>query len=250
MTLILTELTSFGIAMAADSAVKVINTRTGLAQIVPGVARKLQQVPYLNAGISCWGEGEIENTPTDQWLSAFIASNQGIDNLHDFAGELASQLNDRIPSPPRGNRCLGFHLAGFDDFNGTPTPSFYHIHDGFCRTLESRGIYVDATRFNANHNVPPDIFVQNPAYLIRNGDIRFHAEIFASLESVFTHLRPIGVLIPHSQDLEDRASYLIFQIKTVAEIYRLSNLLPGIGGQIHYLTINPQGYHSKGIRYF
>ena len=47
MTLILTELTSFGIAMAADSAVKVINTRTGLAQIVPGVARKLQQVPYL-----------------------------------------------------------------------------------------------------------------------------------------------------------------------------------------------------------
>ena len=77
-----------------------------------------------------------------------------------------------------------------------PTPSFYHIHDGFCRTLESRGIYVDATRFNANHNLPPDIFVKNPAYLIRNGDIRFHAEIFASLESVFTHLRPIGVLIP------------------------------------------------------
>ncbi len=250
MTLILTELTRFGIAMAADSAVKVVNPHTGLAQVVPGAAYKLQEVPYLNAGISCWGEGKIENVSTDQWLCGFIASNEGISNLQDFANELARQLNDRIPSPPRGKGCLGFHLAGFEDFNGMPTPSFYHIHDGFCQTLASRGIEIDTTRFNANHDVPPDIFLQNPGYLIRNGDIRFYAEIFASLERVFAHLRPIGVLIPHSQDLEDRARYLIFQIKTVAEIYRLSNVLPGIGGEIHYLTINPEGYQSKGIQYF
>lgn len=250
MTLVLTELGRFGIAMAADSAVTFTNPQTGLLQVVPGAAQKLQMVPYLAAGISCWGLGAIDNIPTDQWLFNFIASNQGVQTLHDFANELARQLNDRIPSPPRGQGCLGFHLAGFEVYNGSPTPSFYHIHDGLSQVLAYRGVEIDASRFNANPDFPPNIFAMTGYSLTRNGDIALYAEIFGSLESLFRNLQRLGISIPHSQDLEDSARYLVFQIRTVAEIYRLSNLIPGIGGQIHYLTINPQGFQSSGVKYF
>src|SRR4051794_9688353 len=68
MTLILTEISCHGIAMAADSAVTEIYTATGAAVATPNAARKLQPVPHLRAGLSCWGMGEIEDIPTDQWL--------------------------------------------------------------------------------------------------------------------------------------------------------------------------------------
>ena len=60
ITLVLTELSSLGIAMAANFAVTFMNPDTGLAFAEPNLARKLQEIPYLNAGISCWGIGKSQ----------------------------------------------------------------------------------------------------------------------------------------------------------------------------------------------
>ncbi len=160
MTLVLTELSSFGIAMAADSAVTNIQTQTGLRYVTPNAARKLQTIPHLNAGISCWGLGTITDIPTDQWLSNFINSSTSLTTLQSFANELAKQLNAQVSS--NGTPSLGFHLAAFENCNGIPMPSFFHIHDGPSTTLEKRGITtVNPLKFNANHDMPPEIFQQD-----------------------------------------------------------------------------------------
>lgn len=251
MTLILTELTDFGIAMAADSAVTYTQPTTGLSYVRPKMAQKLQVIPYLNAGFSCWGLGTISNIPTDQWLLNFINSNSSLTTLHDFANELAAQLNSQVPPNTSGNPRLGFHLAAFENFNRQATPSFYHIHDGPSTTLEQRGITINPNQFNANHDMPPDIFQQrSTGWITRNGDYQLYARMFHLLEAFFQQLHPLGIVIPSSQNLIDRAEYLIFQIRTVSEIYRLSNLIPGIGGGIHYLTINQNGFHDQGVRFF
>lgn len=254
MTLVLTELSTLGIAMAADSAVTSINLQTGLSHAVPNAANKLQVIPYLDAGISCWGLGSISGQLTDEWLRQFIDSNATFDTLGDFATELAAQLNAQVsPNTSRENR-LGFHLAGFEECNGEPTPSFYHIHDGPSTALERRGIQVDPSRFNANHDMPSELFQKHArtgfVYITRNGDYQLYARIFGLLEGFFSQLRPMGIVVPNSQNLADRAEYLVFQIRTVSEIYRLSNLIPGIGGGIHFLTICDQGIHSQGVKYF
>ncbi len=254
MTLVLTELSSFGIAMAADSAVTFTNRQTGLSFAQPNFALKLQVIHHLNAGISCWGMGEIAGISTDKWLSNFIASSSSQTTLQGFAEELATQLNSDAPLNTTGENRLGFHLAAFEDHNGIPTPSFYHIHDGPSTVLEQRGINVDPKRFNANHDVPPQIIQQiadsGRGFIVRNGDYQLYVNIFAQLEELFRQLIPLGIVIPNSQNLIDRAEYLVFQIRTVAEIYRLSNLIPGIGGGINYLTISPDGIHSHGTRFF
>lgn len=259
MTLVLTELSSigmssFGIAMAADSAVTNTQIQTGLSYVIPNAARKLQIIPHLNAGISCWGLGTIADIPTDQWLSNFINSGTSLATLQSFANELARQLNTQVPPNTSGVNRLGFHLAAFENYNGVPTPSFFHIHDGPSTSLEKRGIAVNPYQFNANHDMPPEIFQHNFShdgfYTTRNGDYLLYANIFNLLKNFFRQLEPLGIKIPSSQNLLDRAEYLVFQIRTMSEIYRLSNLVPGIGGGIHYLTINPNGIHSQGVRYF
>lgn len=254
MTLVLTELSPFGIAMAADSAVTVTNTITGLSYVKPNAALKLQVIPYLNAGISCWGLGIINGIPTDEWLSKFIDTNSSLGSLKEFADELAKQLNSQVPRNTTSEGRLGFHLAGFEIYNGTPTPSFYHIHEGISTTLQQRGITINPNQFNANHDMPPQeclkIFAQSMIWITRNGDYKLYAAIFGSLEELFLKLIKIGIMIPYSQNLSNRADYLVFQIRTISEIYRLSNLIPGIGGGINFLTISPDGIYSQGVIFF
>jgi hypothetical protein len=57
-------------------------------------------------------------------------------------------------------------------------------------------------------------------------------------------VRPLGIEIPHPLNLNSLAEYLRFQIKTVSEIYKLSNLVPGLGGPVTTLTISEQGITS------
>ncbi|MFH1314065.1 MAG: hypothetical protein ABIJ00_12680 [Candidatus Eisenbacteria bacterium] len=121
-------------------------------------------------------------------------------------------------------------------------------------TLRDRGISVDPHRFNANHDIPPSLFremaARNEAWITRNGDYRFYAEIFQRLEAFFASLRSHGIMIPDSHTIADRAEYLVFQIRTVSHLYRLSNLVPGIGGGIRYMTITPAGIESEGVQYY
>ncbi len=254
MTLVLTELSSFGIAMAADSAVTTTNLQTGLSFALPNMARKLQPISYLNAGISCWGLGKIVDTPTDEWIENFIDNCEKITTLQDFVNELADNLNAQLPQNITGENRLGFHVAGYEEYHGVATPSFYHVHDGPSTVLEQRGIMVNPNQVNANQDMPPDIFLQTQSegsgWITRNGDYILYVNIFGLLEEFFSKLPPLGIQIPNSQNLNDRADYLIFQIRTVSEIYRLSNLVPGIGGCIYFLTISPNGIYSQGTRYF
>lgn len=81
--------------------------------------------------------------------------------------------------------------------------------------------------------------------MTRNGDYRLYAELFEVVENFFnSRVRPLGIQIPYPLTLDTIVDYLRFQIKTVSEIYKLSNLVPGIGGPVTTLTISEQGITS------
>lgn len=120
MTLVLTELSPLGISMAAESAVTFEDRRTGILHVESDAARKLHKVTSLNAGVSCWGIGSIGGTPTDQWIEEFIAENSGLPDLSSFAEELASHLRSALGPAPGDRARLGFHIAGFEQYEGNP----------------------------------------------------------------------------------------------------------------------------------
>lgn len=263
MTLILTEISQFGIVMAADSAVtEKITTPSGTNQyrVLTGV-KKLQVIDKLNAGVSIWGQGEIivggNKVDTDVWLSDFIVNQKSnYNSLSDFATLLQNELRKYIAPinaalNPLGT--IGFHLTGYVTHNGQLTPTFYHIHNGESQALKSRGININPTIVNANHDLPPNLaqlyLSQGKAYLTRNGDFTTYAALFHYLGKFLQNLSQQGGLtIPHSRNLKERAEWLRFQIQTMSELYRLSNLhLPTIGGKIDTLLITDSGVDDCGL---
>lgn len=249
MTLIITELSPAGIAMVADSAIT--HFEGGEVRRIT-YATKLHVIPYLNAGISTWGLAEIDGLSTSEWLQNFIRSQEALSrDLNAFALELARNLNAHFPRNDAGQPHLGFHLAGYVHSNGERIPSFYHIHRGDSQVLASRGVQVDSSLFNANHDLPPVVFrtqqnlitrQNNTAMFIyhtRNGDIGPYVEAFRRLGDFFNTMRHFGIHVPGRPGIDARVEFLRFQVEMMEQIYRLSNLQPTIGGDINGLIIAP-----------
>ncbi len=242
-TLVLTELSKYGVAMAADTALTQ-NTPRGdarsLERRVYHGAMKLRPIPKIVAGVSVWGEGKIGTVDTDIWLRDFIGSHEpDYTDLETFARLLKDSLNTIIgvPEQEKHNAPLGFHLAGFRDTDAGRLPCFYHIHN---KTKDGA--------FFASLDRPPQAYGEGIYCVTRNGDYHVYAELFTMIENYFTELRHRGLRLPFPEDLGMRAEYLRFQIKTIAEIYRLSNMIPWIGGPITTLTISENGFHSYETR--
>lgn len=265
MTLVLSELSRFGIAMAADSAITFLEPLpSGNSRLrVVMDANKLQLIPKLNAGISVWGQGSVrvgdDVIQMDTWIENFIAEKEDdYDSLDSFANLLASEARNYVQpidvsQHPWGT--VGFHLAGFVDYEGEPTPTFYHIHNGRSQALEMRGEIVDdPSVINANHDFPPYMARAFSGRLLwyrtRNGDLRIYNRLFGLLEAFLRGLeRESQIVVPHSTSITDRARWLKFQIKTMAELYEFSNLeVRVIGGDIATLTITVDGtidFHER-----
>lgn len=257
MTLILTELSRFGIAMAADSAVTFQETLPEgdtIPRVLLGV-RKLQPIPKLNAGISVWGLGEIEEISTDIWLANIIRTKEEeYNSINEFAILLQNELRRHIPDidvsrPENQLGTIGFHLAGFVEWEEQSTPTFYHIHNGISQDPSRRGISIYPRKVNASHDLPPQLAREHIDhgvwYITRNGDYQLYANLFGYLGNFFLGLaEQTEIVIPYSISLEDRAKWLKFQIKMMADLYAFSNRGSVIGGDVATLTISSQGIES------
>lgn len=140
MTLVLTEVSTAGIAMVADSAISWLDRVTNQpVNLDRPEWKKLLRVPKIKAGISYWGDiGRITTARFDEWLEGRIhLGNYG--NLEEFARYIADTVNDackgRILAPEHR---VGFHIAGVHKWpDGESRPTFFHVHNGHLTTKVS-----------------------------------------------------------------------------------------------------------------
>jgi hypothetical protein len=131
MTLILTELSDAGIAMAADSKISLL--KNGKLFTKEKNWQKLLKVPRIKAAISYWGSvGLIAPHPIrfDEWLQDKIENGDYAD-LRSLADYLADEMNNAAKGKPlRDEQGAGIHVAGFQQWtDGVKRPTFYHIHN-------------------------------------------------------------------------------------------------------------------------
>lgn len=258
MTLILTELSRHGVAMAADSATTKTNGRSlyGIQKLLP--------VPQINAGISIWGKGQVKNVDTDIWTQSFIIDDINSNmTLLDAANILTDKLNNTFGDVLKER--MGFHLAGFDTKNDIRGPAFYHVHNGHYEMNLQFGHAIITPKeeppireFRVVQDRPPMIYKENQFGLTGNGDFVIVTYLRTAIqEKIETELKlKAGIVFPHPDTLSTRGEYLRFLIQTTAEIKRLSNqrlrvlLQPAtagetsIGGPITVLTISDKGIES------
>jgi len=131
-----------GIVMAADSAATERNPLTNeITNIIPDF-RKIYHISKTSFGISCWGQGIIQNKTIMEFLSEFENScvEKG-DNIDQVAEKLSEQL--RKAKPEVQNR-MGLHLAGYHIKDDKAIPQLRHI---FHERWHSKG---DFTKENCH----------------------------------------------------------------------------------------------------
>ena len=246
MTLIITEVSRYGIVMVADSAVTSINEDTGeIHSIEENGATKLSKIDYLNAGISWWGLGTINQKNTEEWLNEFIEQNKNdCRSISDFANRLEKELRNILGNI---NTELGFHLAGYENTQQGNLPLFYHITNSavnncFDHTTKEFDAQKDYTPEKQEYNK------ENPYWLTRNGDYFLYANISERLQGFFNQLATIhGVIIPGNQSLNGREEYLRFYMEMIKKIFSISNLEQTIGGKVASLKIDSNGIRDYKI---
>jgi hypothetical protein len=239
MTLVITELSEFGIVMVADSAVT-CEEKTPAGDTIRRVlngANKLQPISYLRAGISMWGLGSIKTSAgpvsTDVWIADFIQRRTHVKSIDEFAKQLAQELqrvvsNVKIP--------MGFHLAGYVEKQGTTLPTFYHV-----RNVDGTYLNYDYHDFIPGQDFPPREIKKGEVYQTRNGDYGPYAALAAGVNLVLPGIREsIGIRIPHPS-LQGRIAYLAAWLKFVSDLYASSGMLRTIGGSIASLAITADG---------
>lgn len=269
MTLILTELSHYGIAMATDSAL----TQTLLKP--DGTvddkdyygARKLFVVPKLSAGISYWGWGDVPERGaswederkfrTELWLPYFLEINEAnYDTVSELAILLEKELRQRIPKIDANEHKLGdggMHLAGYEEIDGRLVPTFWHIHNGISQQLPNKKLNPEIV--NANNDIPTELGrkiverkglarIANPPL----GDYTVLWELLFKPKSAFSQIvGQEGLTFPYADSLEKRAELLKFQIETVVGIYRFSREGGGIATPVHTLTIDFKGRFQLNV---
>ncbi len=239
MTLIITEISEFGIAMVADSAVT-FNEQLPSGETFPRVlngAVKLQRIPYLHAGISIWGLGSINlddnHLSTDIWLAIFIQEHSHIQTIDEFANALTEELqitlgNIQIP--------LGFHLAGYVENEEQNLPTFYHI-----RNVDGTFQHYDYHEFISGQDFPPQTLPANQMYITRNGDYGPYVILANTVHDALPTIKnAVNFDIP-SQSLQGRLAYHVAWVRFVSDLYASSGLLRTIGGNIISLGISSLG---------
>jgi hypothetical protein len=253
MTLVLTDICRLGISMAADSAVTrtiLYPNREPITRVLTGV-KKLQFVPKIKAGISCWGLGKINNIPLDIWLEELIRERTAeYNSLKSFAILLQNEVREVIeplnePMNTRGT--IGFHLAGLEDYNGVLTPHFYHVRNGDNQLIRQRGIEFDPSVVNAHHEFTPEMFgLLSRGQVCRkhDGADTMYLDLFSRLNELFNHYASENqIRIPFVSHISGICKWSRFYIKLVSDLFQFSNMENVIGGQISTLWISLDGTH-------
>ena len=267
MTLVLTELSPAGIAMAADSAITKLSPEGRIVEVDEQGWTKLLTVPSITAGVSYWGMiGAVTRVQFDVWLRRVIQINAYTD-LSSFAEHLVSALNDAAGQQPLADKQdVGIHVAGYGQWpDGQTRPVFYHVHNGHGeyivhqeydsqgRVIAIRPEWVSQPRKlfqkhqdfpKANLSAQENLSLLEKGYTTRNGEFFVYAVLWSQLSSAldYIHLIP-GVSFPRDpSDLNSRKGFLHTILEIMVRLYRCSNQSRIIGGDVTSLGIGRKAF--------
>ncbi len=264
MTLVLSEVSKHGIAMAADSAITQISdprlklpSGDSVPKTVRTGAEKIVEIKSIQAALSVWGFGAVGmpgdtkwQIPVDKFLLDFASTVGADETLEDVGNRLADEVNPRIRV---GAVHGGFHLAGYVEQERQAFPVLYHVNTGpddkHPKPLELYRDYpFDSGRTIQQWRAELEAGV---SFWLRNGMIQTYVYFAESLNDLMKLLnKKFEFICPHHEGqqfhspLEARARYLKLQIQTICEFYRLSNSTAFIAMPVSWITISPNGIQN------
>jgi hypothetical protein len=252
MTLVLSEVSKYGVVMVGDSAIESSFAKTDIlpsgkpaTPVYRTGCDKVKLIPNHSIGISFWGMGKIGGTPTDVWIEDYISN---IVKPEDTFAHICEQLKERVNYDMKMSEKYGrggFHVGTvMRPANGPSIPMVYHIHNG-------NGGH-EWIPFSVQKDIPFGLGLTVEQYLaelergfwrfIRNGYVESFHYIQNAFFNAMEHLGvQSGIRIPYPENIKTHESLMRLQVGVFADLIALSNQPPVIAKPITSLTIDLDG---------
>lgn len=250
MTLIVTQISQFGIVQAADSNLTAANGSPA------GTARKIFPIPHLSAAASVAGSFSVGGTTFDAWLGQFVQdeSAAGNNSLQSFATGLKDKLEAEMTATEAQSGSI-VHLAGYAPSSGDSQPAraeFYHIRNS--HGIDSvTGNYSPSQKFLVDEDFATT-YMARPGFSGRlnagypmvyangfpSGRINFFS-LYQALHQFFLGVwaNPSWQFHPPAS-LQESARFVRVYIEVVGALFMASNYsAPFIGGPVAVYAIPP-----------
>jgi hypothetical protein len=250
MTLIVSEVSKFGVVMVADSAIT-----TQQSDILPSGqqvplyvrlgAAKVKQVPGKPIGTSFWGMGRIANIPTDIWLDDFFSNRiKPESTLEEICNILAEDVNESFFRHNQ-NDIGGFHIGSIiSDTKNNTLPVLYHIHRG--HEGQTPGKFELHKDYPNEHILKKENYYQNlkqgNRYFLRNGLHSAFANVQERIfQSIYALSQQNGINIPYPLSLKTLENLNRLIVGLLCDLIAISDNLEKVARPISSLTIDLKG---------
>lgn len=236
MTLVVSEITGFGVVMVGDSAVTVRGAPT---RVYTGAA-KVQYSHAANVGFAMWGRACVCGEPQDRWLAKFITTISPTESLPSIADRLAANLNQELSNEhrPWSDLRRGIHVAGYVD----GLPHLYHVHTGDPAIEEHElRVFRDFPFIHGGGLEGYRTRLETiGGYHLRNGFYEAFGTLFDAVYGYTTVLRQLGFRWPNGS-LEHRVSLYRLLVQFLGDTLVADGRLPSVGGEIQALAFTEHG---------
>jgi hypothetical protein len=250
MTLVLSEVSKFGVVMVADSAITTTHPeeqKLPSGEPIPKYVRlgsaKIKQVQGLPIGISFYGMGRIGGIPTDVWMDDFLSHNIKVEHtLDDICNILAKDINEAF-FRNKQNDLGGFHVgAVLEPGTENAYPILYHIFRGD----QKEAFHLQKDNPDGRGFTPQqwrDHLQRGYAYYLRTG---LHEPFAVLQQNIFESIYALGekyeIQIPHPPGLSVHERFDRLQVGLMCDLVAMSNHTASVGRPISSLTISLNGH--------
>ncbi len=181
MSLIITQISRFGIIHASDSNL------TGGGGSAAGEGQKTFSIPRLKSGLTLAGSYSVNETRMDLWMRSFIQTHTS-NTLAEFAEKLRDELDQQMSPIEKANGTL-IHIAGYAKTDGFYHPELWYIRNASIDP--STGEYI----IGGDLQLTEDFWIRDcPRYGLMNvfqqGGYQLYVNGFASGRTSFMLLQP------------------------------------------------------------
>jgi hypothetical protein len=236
MTLVISDVSSFGVVMVGDSAVT--NQQNGT---VREGAAKVQYSPLANVGFALWGKANVGEGRLDEWLADFISTRiVSTDSVEEIGQRVATDLNSLLSRSGRSWKSLvrGVHLTGYRD----GLPVLFHVHCGHPNEpAHELRLYRD---FPDDHSYTQIVYRAklNSHFLhLRNGYHALFGPLFDSALQYSVSLKTLfNIQLPHPS-LEGRLEFYKSLVKFVAGTLKAAHLPQEVNETLSAIAFSETG---------
>ena len=237
MSLVVSDISSYGIIMVGDSAV---TRKSNGNKSYHGGCVKVQFCKKSRIGFAIWGRADVGAIRMDQWLQNFVANHtHDGENIVTVGERLATTLNAELAKSDNKYFRRGIQLSGYVG----KTPVLYHVHSGHLNEEPHElRLYRDCPDdLGLSLERLHELIAGGSSFHLRNGRFQHFAALFKNVHDYSQTLKVILDTELPPPDLKGRLEFYQMLVRFVAGVLRIAKQDGSVNEDLSWVAFDCYG---------